>query len=270
MLTNGSIAHTSAQRRSRGRRAVQTPLRPHSRCRTAAPRIPRHPEPPRSKQRQQYTELRLWQRVKGARGRGYGASAEFPSATARAATSAIVRASRSRSNDFIPALVLPSGIIEGPVGNGHLAPILRDDMAAVAAALLLAGGHQGQTYAIAGHERFTLAEATAQLARSSGRAITFEDAPLAEAFASRAGYGAPAFEVAGWVSTCTSRGERDVSAVPRIALVGADESPPDRGGAMGRGRPTGLAPPCRARRRPATRDGGGCYHTARQPTAAWR
>ncbi len=83
-----------------------------------------------SNQRQQYTELRLWQRVKGARGRGDGAFAKFPSATARAATSAIVRPSRSRSNDFIPALVLPSGVIEGPVGNGHLAPILRDDVAA--------------------------------------------------------------------------------------------------------------------------------------------
>jgi len=114
--------------------------------------------------------------------------------------------------DFIPSLVLPNGLIKGPAGNGHLAPILRDDVADVAAAVLLSGGHAGQSYAITGRERFTLTKAAAQLARLSGKAIRFEDETIEEAFASRAGYGAPAFEVAGWVSTYTAiaSGELDV------------------------------------------------------------
>ena len=66
--------------------------------------------------------------------------------------------------DFIPSLVLPNGLLKGSAGNGHLAPILRDDVAAVAAAVLLGGGHAGQTYDLTGRERFTLAEAAAQMA----------------------------------------------------------------------------------------------------------
>jgi len=51
--------------------------------------------------------------------------------------------------DFIPSMVLPDGVIRGPGGNGRLAAILRDDIAAAAAVVLTSDGHAGRTYDLA-------------------------------------------------------------------------------------------------------------------------
>jgi NAD(P)H dehydrogenase (quinone) len=42
--------------------------------------------------------------------------------------------------------------------------------------------------------------------------VTFENETVEQAYASRAGYGAPAWEVDGWVTTCTAiaAGEWDI------------------------------------------------------------
>ncbi|MGZ6644262.1 MAG: NAD(P)H-binding protein [Solirubrobacteraceae bacterium] len=78
--------------------------------------------------------------------------------------------------DFIPSLAGPDGVIRGPAGDGRVAAILRDDVAAAAAAVLLApGGHDGRTYALTGPESLTLAEAAGLLSRLGGRAVRFED-----------------------------------------------------------------------------------------------
>jgi uncharacterized protein YbjT (DUF2867 family) len=55
----------------------------------------------------------------------------------------------------------------------------------------------------------TLAEAATLLGESIGREIAYEPETIEEAYASRAGYGAPDWEVEGWVSSyvAIARGE---------------------------------------------------------------
>ena len=103
--------------------------------------------------------------------------------------------------DFIPTMVGPDGVIRGPAGEGRLAAILRDDVAAAAAAVLTGDEHDGRTYDLTGPGAFSLGEAADLMSRASGKAICFQDETDEEAFASRAVFGAPEFEVRGWVSS---------------------------------------------------------------------
>lgn len=103
--------------------------------------------------------------------------------------------------DFIPAMVSSGGVLRGPAGDGRLAAILRDDVAAAAAAVLTAGSHNGRTYDLTGPDAFTLAEAAEVMSRATGKSIRFHDETDEEAFASRATYGATEWEVRGWVSS---------------------------------------------------------------------
>jgi uncharacterized protein YbjT (DUF2867 family) len=118
--------------------------------------------------------------------------------------------------DFIPLLAGEDGVIRGPAGDGHVAPVARADVADVVAAILLAPGeHDGRTYDVTGAERFTIAEAAARLG------VRYVDETLEEAYASRASYGAPDWEVEGWVTTyaAIAAGELDVvsDSVERLA-----------------------------------------------------
>jgi uncharacterized protein YbjT (DUF2867 family) len=103
--------------------------------------------------------------------------------------------------DFIPSMVLPDGVIRGPAGSGRVSAVLRDDVAAAAAAVLTADGHEGRTYDLTGGESFTLTEAAERMSAISGKVIRFQDETDEEAFASREVFGAPDWEVRGWVSS---------------------------------------------------------------------
>lgn len=105
--------------------------------------------------------------------------------------------------DTLPILVGPDGVIRGPAGEGRVAAVSYDDVAAAAAAVLLdpGTGHDGVTYSLTGPEAFTLAEAAQALTVATGRPIRYQPETVQEAYASRAGYGAAEFEVDGWVST---------------------------------------------------------------------
>ncbi len=113
------------------------------------------------------------------------------------------------------------GVIRGPAGDGHLAPVARDDVADVAVAALTGAGHEGRTYDVTGGERLTLAQVVAELSRVSGRTVAYVDETLEEAYASRAHYGAPPWEVDGWVTSyaAIAAGELDVvsDTVERLA-----------------------------------------------------
>ena len=63
------------------------------------------------------------------------------------------------------------------------------------------GDHDGVTYRLTGPEVFTLSEAAETITRVTGRSVRFENETLDEAYASRAHFGAPDFEVAGWVTS---------------------------------------------------------------------
>jgi NAD(P)H dehydrogenase (quinone) len=124
--------------------------------------------------------------------------------------------------DFFPRLVGGDGVIRGPAGDGRVAAVARDDVADVAAAVLLADGHDGRTYDLTGPEAITLHQAAAELSRAAGRTVTYHAETLEEAYASRASYGAPDWEVAGWVTTyaAIAAGELEVVSDGVAAVAG--------------------------------------------------
>ena len=112
--------------------------------------------------------------------------------------------------DFLPDLVGEDGVIRGPAGDGRVAAVTRDDIAASAVAVLLSPGeHRGATYDLTGPEALTFTEIAAILARHTGRAIGFHDETVEEAYASRRRWDAPQWQYDAWVSTYTAiaRGE---------------------------------------------------------------
>jgi NAD(P)H dehydrogenase (quinone) len=116
-------------------------------------------------------------------------------------------------SDFIPLMAGEDGVIRGPAGDGRLAAVRRADIAEAAAAVLAGEGHEGETYDLTGPEAFTLEEAAATITRITGRETRFHNETVEEAYASRAGYGAPDWQVEAWVSTYTSIAAGDLEAV---------------------------------------------------------
>ena len=115
--------------------------------------------------------------------------------------------------DFLPLMAGPDGVIRGPAGDGRVAAVARDDIADVAAAVLLGGGHEGRSYDLTGPQALTLAEAAEELSRAAGRPIRYQAETLEEAYASRASYGAPGWEVDGWVTTYVAIANGDLDQV---------------------------------------------------------
>jgi NAD(P)H dehydrogenase (quinone) len=124
--------------------------------------------------------------------------------------------------DVFPFFAGGDGVIRGPAGDGRVAAVARDDIADVAVAVLLGDGHDGRTYDLTGPEAFTLQEAAEELSRASGRAVTYHAETMEEAYASRAGFGAPHWEVTGWVTTyaAIAAGELDVVGDAVATLAG--------------------------------------------------
>lgn len=104
--------------------------------------------------------------------------------------------------DLLPWWVGADGVIRGPAGEGAIAWVTRDDVAAVAAAVLQApDDHAGRTYDLTGPALMTVGETAALLAARAGRPISYAPETLEEARASRAGSGAAAWEIEGWVTS---------------------------------------------------------------------
>jgi NAD(P)H dehydrogenase (quinone) len=117
--------------------------------------------------------------------------------------------------DFLPLMVGADGVIRGPAGDGRVAAVARDDIADVAAAVLLEGDdrHDGRSYDLTGPEALTMAEAAQRLSELAGRTVTYHPETLEEAYASRASYGAPDWEVDGWVTTYVAIANGELEAV---------------------------------------------------------
>jgi uncharacterized protein YbjT (DUF2867 family) len=118
--------------------------------------------------------------------------------------------------DFVPSMVSEDGVIAGPGGDGRAAIVARSDVAEVAAALLTGDGHDGRTYDVTGREPLSFAEMAATVG------ARYVDETLEEAYASRAGYGAPDWQVEAWVSTyaAVANGELDVVSDTVARLTG--------------------------------------------------
>ncbi|MEU1040567.1 SDR family oxidoreductase [Streptomyces sp. NPDC005551] len=123
--------------------------------------------------------------------------------------------------DFMPALVGDDGFIRGPGGTGRAAVVAQDDIAEAAAAVLThADEHAGAVYDLTGPQALTLAEVAAVLTEATGRTVGYEPETIEEAYRSRAGHGAPDWQLDAWVSTYTAiaAGELDgvTDHVPRL------------------------------------------------------
>ncbi|MET3950469.1 SDR family oxidoreductase [Arthrobacter sp. UYEF36] len=107
--------------------------------------------------------------------------------------------------DFLPLLAGEDGVIRGPAGDGVMAAVTRADIARSAVTVLRDPAlHIGKTYDLTGPEDLSLARAAELLTAGTGRTITFHNETLEEAYASRASYGAPRWQVDAWVSTYTA------------------------------------------------------------------
>jgi uncharacterized protein YbjT (DUF2867 family) len=107
--------------------------------------------------------------------------------------------------NFLPSMVGEDGALRGPAGDGRVAAVAQEDVAEVAATVLLhPEAHVDATYDLTGPSAFTLAGAAATLSRLTGREVRYVDESLEEAYASRAWYGAPKWQVDAWVSTYTA------------------------------------------------------------------
>jgi NAD(P)H dehydrogenase (quinone) len=116
--------------------------------------------------------------------------------------------------DFLPLLAGPDGVIRGPAGDGVVGAVSRGDVARAAAAVLAdPASHAGATYDLTGREALSLAEAARILSEATGSPVTFHDETLEEAYASRASYGAPDWQVDAWVSTYTAIARGELAAV---------------------------------------------------------
>jgi NAD(P)H dehydrogenase (quinone) len=104
--------------------------------------------------------------------------------------------------DLIPMIGGPDGVIRGPAGNGRFSGVALDDVARVARAVLLSPEeHAGQTYDLTGPEELSMAEAAAIVTEVTGQPTRYVEETPEEAFASRASYGAPDWELQGWVTS---------------------------------------------------------------------
>ena len=107
--------------------------------------------------------------------------------------------------DFLPLLAGEDGVIRGPAGDGIFSGVAREDIARCAVAVLRDPAiHKGATYNLTGPEELTLAQAAGVITESTGRTITYQPETVEEAYASRASYGAPPWQVDAWVSTYTA------------------------------------------------------------------
>jgi NAD(P)H dehydrogenase (quinone) len=115
--------------------------------------------------------------------------------------------------DFLPRMAGADGVIRGPAADGRVAAVARDDIAEVAVAVLLGEGHEGRTYDLTGPEALTMDQVAAHLSDASGRPVGYQAETLEEAYASRAVYGAPDWEVTGWVTTYVAIANGELAAV---------------------------------------------------------
>jgi uncharacterized protein YbjT (DUF2867 family) len=114
--------------------------------------------------------------------------------------------------DVFPYFVGDDGVLRGPGGNGRVAAVAREDVARVALAVLAEpDAHRGATYDLTGPEALTLREVADTISRVTGRAVTYHDETLEEAYESRRPWNAPGWQNDAWVSTYTAiaNGELD-------------------------------------------------------------
>lgn len=107
--------------------------------------------------------------------------------------------------DILPEFADEHGVIRGPAGDGRVAAVARADVVDVAVAVLRnPEKYCGRTLNLTGSEAVTFAELADRASTALGKPITFVNETLDEAYASRAQFGAPDWQMDAWVSTYTA------------------------------------------------------------------
>jgi NAD(P)H dehydrogenase (quinone) len=116
--------------------------------------------------------------------------------------------------DFTPHFLGTDGNIRGPAGDGRVAVVAQADIAQAAIAVLASNGsYDGRTLNLTGPAALTMGEIASILSDHFGRTVSYIPETIEEAYASRASYGAPEWQVEGWVSTYLAIAVGDLAAV---------------------------------------------------------
>jgi NAD(P)H dehydrogenase (quinone) len=107
--------------------------------------------------------------------------------------------------DFTPYFVGTDGNIRGPAGDGRAAVVAQADIADVASVVLTGdGAYDGRTLDLTGPEALTVDQIASILSDHLGRPVCYIPETIDEAYASRAVYGAPQWQLDAWVTTYTA------------------------------------------------------------------
>ncbi len=170
-----------------------------------------------------------------------GASPEavFTLVRQHAATEDAIRASGIRHTflrssmyaDFVPFFATVedgTAVIAAPAGQGRTGFVSRDDLADVAAAVLLDGSSaldgsaldgsalDGQALEVTGPDALSMAEAAAVLAEVTGRPAVYREQTVEQAWATRRPSGRPDWEIEGWVTSYLAIAAGELSAVTDV------------------------------------------------------
>lgn len=127
--------------------------------------------------------------------------------------------------DFFAELAGADGVIRGPAADGRVSAVARSDIAAAAVSVLRnPAEHAGLSYDLTGREALTLTDVADIVSEKTGRAVRFHNETLEEAYASRAVYNAPPWQVDAWVSTYTAfaAGEQQLITDDVLRLTGRE------------------------------------------------
>jgi NAD(P)H dehydrogenase (quinone) len=123
--------------------------------------------------------------------------------------------------DFVPFFAtLENGraVIAAPAGEGRMGFVSRDDLADVAAAVLLRddGDLDGAALDVTGPEALSMAEAAAVLEEVTGRPTEYRQQTVEEAWATRRPSGHPDWEIEGWVTSYLAIAAGELSSVTDV------------------------------------------------------
>jgi uncharacterized protein YbjT (DUF2867 family) len=105
------------------------------------------------------------------------------------------------SEGFLLPGILAAGMVASAAGNGKVAAVDADHIAAVAAAALTEPGHAGATYVLTGPEALTFDEAAATISAAAGRPVRHQPIAADELAAILRRAGVPADYAAGIVAS---------------------------------------------------------------------
>lgn len=123
--------------------------------------------------------------------------------------------------DVVPWFVGADDVLRGPAGNGRVAWVAREDVARLAAAVLVDDAHAGQVYDVSGPRALDLHETVRVVGEVVGRRFTYVAETREQAYESRAGTGQP-WQIEGWVTSyeAIATGETSVTSSTVQAVTG--------------------------------------------------